>query len=414
MQNRGALQMTLQATVAKTSYTVRGKEYPRYLVRYLDESTGKRTRKVFSTLAEARRFAERCNRDAGIRDERQTILQKRIGEDAAKLSADVLHDAVAALATLAGRGSLQDAASHYVRYLQATANDAPTVSELMAAYMENSEAQGLRPRSLSDLRVRLGRFARAFGSRKVNSITSADVNGWLDELKRPDGKRISPLTRQHYRFAVGGMLNFAIDRDYITGNPVAPKTRSRRSKGSNKLTNTAEILSPAQVRAIMDAAVEHVPAMIAPLALGFFAGVRTAEINRLEWDRHVVPSKGLISITADIAKRRSVRNITIADLPRLAKWLALTPETTGRVAPFTERAWRDALELVREKAGITHWPHNAMRHSFASYHLQHFSDAGKTSLILGHSGGTALLFEHHKALTTSEAAAEYWSIAPPS
>ncbi|MBN2451619.1 MAG: hypothetical protein JXR77_14620, partial [Lentisphaeria bacterium] len=80
----------------------KGKEYTRYLVRYNEEDTGKRTRRTFGALAEARRFAEQCDRDAALAAERQTILEKRIGEDAAKLTADHLRDAVAGGSTTSG------------------------------------------------------------------------------------------------------------------------------------------------------------------------------------------------------------------------------------------------------------------------------------------------------------------------
>jgi len=112
----------------------------------------------------------------------------------------------------------------------------------------------------------------------------------------------------------------------------------------------------------------------------------------------------------DIAKKRSVRNVEM--LPNLVKWLALAPSRKSFVAPQGP-AWRDAMELVREKAGLTHWPHNCLRHSFASYHLEAYHDPQHTSLMLGHRGGDDLLFEHYRQLTSPEAAVEFFSILPP-
>jgi hypothetical protein len=36
-------------------------------------------------------------------------------------------------------------------------------------------------------------------------------------------------------------------------------------------------------------------------------------------------------------------------------------------------------------AGIGHWPRNALRHSFASYHIAHFRDAAALALKMGHA-----------------------------
>jgi len=68
-------------------------------------------------------------------------------------------------------------------------------------------------------------------------------------------------------------------------------------------------------------------------------------------------------------------------------------------------AWRAATA----RAGLD-WPHNVMRHSFVSYHLAAFGNAGKTALEAGHS--EQMLFAHYRELVTPEAAREFWAIRP--
>jgi integrase len=397
------------AVIVNTHVTVRGKKYLRYLVRYTEG--GRRVRKVFSALADARRFAEQADRDAALEAERQGILSRRIGEDdAAKLNAEHLRDALAAMAILAGRGTLAAAAQTFVEVYEARRRDVPTVGELVTTYLSESAAHGLRERSIGDLRHRLDRLTEAFGNRKVNAVTHADAQQWLAGLRARDGKPLSGLSRQHFRFAAGALFSRAVELGYIEANPVANRTSSRRQAGSNRMESTAGILTPAEARALLNAAVEVAPETVASLALALFAGVRTAELSRLDWERHVSMAKGMIHITGDVAKKRSVRNIEI--LPNLARWLALAPSRTGFVAP-QGGSWRAGMELVREKAGLARWPHNCLRHSFASYHLEAFRDPQATSLMLGHRGGDDLLFEHYRQLTTAEAAAEFFAIAPP-
>jgi integrase len=62
-------------------------------------------------------------------------------------------------------------------------------------------------------------------------------------------------------------------------------------------------------------------------------------------------------------------------------------------------------------AGITEWPDNALRHSFASYHVAHFKDAKALALEMGHTD-SGILFNHYRALVKPKEAARYWNIRP--
>ena len=62
-------------------------------------------------------------------------------------------------------------------------------------------------------------------------------------------------------------------------------------------------------------------------------------------------------------------------------------------------------------AGIESWPSNALRHSFASYHLAFHQNAAATALQLGHTD-SRLLFEHYRELVHPEDAKAFWQITP--
>jgi hypothetical protein len=68
---------------------------------------------------------------------------------------------------------------------------------------------------------------------------------------------------------------------------------------------------------------------------------------------------------------------TAAIQPALLAWL--TPnrgQKTGKVCPpICESFW--------QRAGITAWPINALRHSFASYALEHFKQPGTLTVEMG-------------------------------
>jgi hypothetical protein len=69
----------------------------------------------------------------------------------------------------------------------------------------------------------------------------------------------------------------------------------------------------------------------------------------------------------------------------------------------------NTIKAVVRRSGVA-WGHNIARHSFVSYHLAEFGNAGRTALEAGHS--EAMLFRHYRALVTPAAAAEFWGIRP--
>jgi hypothetical protein len=68
-------------------------------------------------------------------------------------------------------------------------------------------------------------------------------------------------------------------------------------------------------------------------------------------------------------------------------------------------------QMVR-RLHISDWPHNAMRHTFASMHLAHYQDPGKTAFELGHRGDPSLLYRHYRGLATKADAERFWTIRP--
>ena len=57
------------------------------------------------------------------------------------------------------------------------------------------------------------------------------------------------------------------------------------------------------------------------------------------------------------------------------------------------------------------WPDNALRHSYASYHLAHYKNASELALYLGHAD-TKVISQHYREVVTKEQAKSYWNIIP--
>jgi len=292
--------------------------------------------------------------------------------------------------------TLRDAVEFYLPHLQASKRSC-TAAELVTELLEAKEADGASPRYLGDLRSRLKQFSNVFDGRPLAQITSPQIDGWLRSLADKDtGKRLSPVTRNHIRRLLVVAFNFARSRGYCVSNPA---TQSARAK---EIESVIGILSPQETARLLESA----PTDLVPyLAIGAFAGLRRAELERLDW-HEVDLQSGLIEVTARNAK--SARRRFVKVQPNLAAWLQPYAQLSGNVTP---PGYPKLLVAAREVAGITQWPPNALRHGFASYHLAHFNDAAALALELGHTN-SALVFQHYRQLVKPRDAERYWKIVP--
>ena len=69
------------------------------------------------------------------------------------------------------------------------------------------------------------------------------------------------------------------------------------------------------------------------------------------------------------------------------------------------------MRATRLRSSALGWPANALRDSFASYHLARFENAAKLAIELGHTD-QELLFRHCRELVTPQDAERYWNTFP--
>jgi hypothetical protein len=70
---------------------------------------------------------------------------------------------------------------------------------------------------LRDLRGRLSRFERVYGSRPIASVTVAEIETWLRELG------LSPASRNTYHQRLSTLWTFALGRNWVVSNPTTPE-----------------------------------------------------------------------------------------------------------------------------------------------------------------------------------------------
>ncbi len=139
-----------------------------------------------------------------------------------------------------------------------------------------------------------------------------------------------------------------------------------------------------------------------PASLPACAALR---FERLDWlDVHFADN--LIEVTAQKSKTPRRRFVRIQ--PNLREWLAPVRKHSGRVTPEN---FAKLFRALRESAGLIAWPNNALRHSFASYHLAHFEDAAALALQMGHTDSD-MIFSNYRQLVSPAEAKRYWSLKP--
>jgi integrase len=265
-----------------------------------------------------------------------------------------------------------------------------TVKTAIDKMCEAKKQDALSKTYVYDLRQRLSQFERFFGNRPIASLTVAEIETWLRELG------LSPGSRNSYHQRLSTLWSFALGRNWVESNLV---TRVARAKN---IGSEIGILTPEQFSALLANAN---PKTLPFWAIGGFTGMRVAELKRLDWSK-VDFDSGLIEVTARMSKTASRRHVEI--VPALKAWLEPYKGRTGMVCTVN---WRRLIDADKERAGITKWPINACRHSFASYWLAHFKDASRLALLMGHTKSD-LLFRHYRALVKPAEAAKWWSIYP--
>jgi integrase len=351
----------------------------KFLVRYRE--SGQPRRKFFETKDQAKSFVSFKNA------ERQTH-----GTEHAEFPATLRIMAQECADSLKPYGkTIRDATSHYLAHLKA-AEKSCTAEQLVKELLKAKKADGVGERQLDTLRSRLSVFADEFDGKLVATISTREIDDWLRSLD------VGPRTRNHYRAATLLAFNFARRAGYAVENPAEGAAKAK------VLGAPPGILTVEQTSALV---VNAEPEILPYIAIGLFAGLRRAELERLDWSE-VDFESNLIEITAQKAKTAARRFVTLQ--PNLRAWLLPLRQLKGNVTPSPER-FRQLFPHARTAAGIRDWPDNALRHSFASYHLAHFKNAASTALELGHHD-SRVTFAHYRELVKPREAARYWQIRP--
>lgn len=353
--------------------------------------SGKRERKSFNTLPRAKAYASRMAVDIS-----------NLGAAAFALSNREREDAVHAVRILKGetpleespKSPLAEAARFWMQHHRpegGTVNLKALVDDLVASKIKANR----RPETIKELRNKLGNFAESFPDRDVHTITINDLEDWLD-TNTPGARN-----RNKHRNLFHALFEFARKRNLIEQNPAADIETSKADE------LMPEAYSADETRRILDAAAEHFERYVPALAIGFFAGLRPAEIEGLDWSS-INFEQNHVVVTPETAKRRRRRLVAMHD--NLVAWLLPHRKDSGPVLP-TPRAFQQSRKTILKNAGVKRWIYDGPRHTYGTMQLAMYQDAARTAAEMGHLD-IAILYNHYRDLVTREDAERYWSIMP--
>jgi len=363
----------------KHGYRIKPYKHPtlKFVVR--GKERGKWARKYFKTKGEAQTYCELRN-----------IELANQGKEAVEFPSWLRVMASKAHERLSPHGkTIDDAVSFFLEHLAKLKKSVP-LKQAVGELIENRRDSGSTEMYCNDLKWRLGRFCSDFEERNTEEISTADLDQWLVGIK------VAPVTRNTYRRDLRTLFSFCVSRGYSSVNPV------EGTRIAKDVPKPVEILTVDQTSRLLTAAPES---LIPYIAIGAFAGLRAAEVARLDWSNVDLESE-LIEVTAKNSKTARRRLVKI--LPNLHAWLTPLKKHSGSVVPVN---LRKLMNLTRKRAGFSDWPNNALRHSYASYHLAHFNDASALALQMGHTN-TTMIFAHYREIVRPKDADRYWKIMP--
>lgn len=356
-------------------------------------ASGKRRLESFPSAESA---LDRADKLARQLSEREVLAAEMTNEQAAEYAAALQNLApygvslISATGTLAeclklvgDLSTLQSAAKSYLSRNKQIQRK--RVSDAVVELLELKEARKSSKRYLQDLKSRLNRFAQDF-QKDACDVTTAEIQSWLDSHK------LSAQSYQNNRRVVHLLFEHCVARGYAVDNPVA-QTETLEVRGGD-----TEVFTPAQIEKLLAAASEE---FLPCLAIGAFAGLRSAEIERLEWS-DIQFSSGSIVVGASKAKTASRRVVPLST--NLAAWLAPYVGRQGQIWQGTHEGYYKAQLATAEAAGVE-WKGNALRHSYASYRFALTNDAGR---VAGELGNSATVVHRHYRELVSVKEAERW------
>lgn len=319
------------------------------------------------------------------------------GEAFPPLTRQQLADAMRAQTLLPPGVSLSEAAQAYVmRVTEAHRDDgwdavydSPRLADASADFQQE-RGKNISLRTQDEYRRYLANFIDAIGAdMRLANITDPMIRQFIINA--------TPSVHNATLAYLSSFFTWAFKRGYVAVNPCIAIERAKKAKPP------LGVLTPEALTELLTRARTDNPAVIPYIVVGAFAGLRPNETLRLDAER--IKARYII-LDAAITKTADARTVEIR--PNLRAWLeaypfAMPATTTGAIN-------KRIRKLCQQKPVIA-WPHNCLRHSFATYAYEQTKNAASVSADMGHVN-TKVFFKHYRALAHPGDGERWFAILP--
>lgn len=273
-----------------------------------------------------------------------------------------------------------------------------TVPMAVDDFISAKKADGLSEDWMRAYEATLDKQFAADFSCNVADLRSPAIDDWLR-------KTTHPRTRNNKRGQILTFLRWLQDRELVSQAIQWRLTRANIKRGE------PSILTPKQMQAILefeqrDNSMREMP-MVPYLALGAFAGLRTKEIQRLDWSA-IDFKRGLIHVGIEVVKQhRSAKPRIVPAQPNLLAWIKPFAKESGPVVEHSNLS--SALLKLAKSAGVD-WDKNALRHSYTSYRVASTQNEAQVATEIGDLVTT--MKRHYKQAVSPDIGFEWFNIRP--
>src|ERR1035437_8344658 len=273
------------------------------------------------------------------------------------------------------------------------------VADAVAEFKRQCVADGKSKLRLKEISTVLTRFAEAFNV-EIHTLEPKMIADYLTALP------LAERTRRNQRNGIGFFNRWLVLRGYLAkGTDLLDGVQNNSLRQHGEITTyTAD-----EMRRLIAAADDRILPLI---VIGGVAGLRHAEIQRLEWE-DIDLEEGFIEIKADKAKTKTRRIVPIKD--NLKKFLLPIAKAGGKVATInntSKERGKTAAKTGDEAKEIPAlaWKHNALRHTYISARV---AECAYISRVADEAGNSPqIISTNYLKRIRPAAAAEWFSIQP--
>ena len=377
-------------------------------------ANNKRIRKTFKTLTEAKREAKRTK----VTTQRDAITLTGQELNEYKATLDILNSH-ARLTDMLERPRMDILVQEAIKS-QRQNHDTFTpklTQDVYDLWTKQKKANDRSTRTLEDC-TRAKRFISAFPG-YIHEITSDEIIEWNNNLRKLNGKRYAERSKYNFQATVLGFFNYAKMFKYLPNGPHAAEILNnvKARKGVEEIG----VWQPDQYKLMLNESLKmwsvgtKVKRVTLWVAIGGMAGLRIAEIARMEWE-HILWKTDYIRVPSLNSKNKKThRKVPIC--PALRAWMELAlkdvdyENMTGEMFPHSESYVTERItDLVKNKIKMP-YVDNGLRHTCISSWVAQGLGEYQAAFWAGNSGEACK--SNYVGEFTKEEGEEWHSIMPP-